>query len=139
MSPWEVNLVQFIDDCAEGSITEPTAALTNFAALARCAPPEFAGLFDRFPDEARVAKLIEADAFVTASMEMVGPYCGILLTRSATGTSSGLVTISNEVEEGSFFCEDPAVAVLGAFARALLALGSDPMFREPPTPSGMLS
>lgn len=137
MSPWEVNLVQFIDDCAEGGITEPTAALSNFAALALCAPPEFAGLFDRFPNEARIARLVEVDAYVTAAMEMVGPYCGILLTRSATGASSGLVTISNEVEEGSFFCEDPAVALLGAFARALLALGTDPTFRD--SPSGMLS
>ena len=126
MSPWESSLVRFVDDCAESRITEPVAALHCFAELRDCAPSEFAGLFDRFPSRDRLQKLIEEEAFLTAAMEMIGPYCGILITRSGEGSSSALVTISREVDEGNFFCDDPAIALLGAFSRSLLALGNNP-------------
>ena len=56
-------------------------------------------------------------------MELVGPYCGILVTRAASGPSSALVSFSGEIEEGNFFGDDPAIALVAACARALLLLG----------------
>ena len=67
-------------------------------------------------------QLIEVDAQICAAMELVGPLCGILVSRSPIGSSSGLVKIVDEVEEGNFFAADPAVALLGAYGRALVSV-----------------
>lgn len=120
MSPWESNLQQFVDDCAERRLADPQEALVNFAELRNSATPEYSGLFDQPVEPKRLQELFDAQAFVCAAIELVGPDCGILITRSASGSASALVTISGEVEEGNFFCDDPAIALVGAFARALL-------------------
>ena len=57
-----------------------------------------------------------------AAMELVGPLCGVLLSRSAGGTASGMVKIIDEVDESNFFAEDPAIALLGAYGTALVAV-----------------
>lgn len=123
MSPWEISVQQFVDDCVEGRLHDPHAALKAFAELRLIAPAKYAALFDQPVTEERLAELCNARAFVCAAMELVGPYCGILVTRAASGPSSALVSFSGEIEEGNFFGDDPAIALVAACARALLLLG----------------
>ncbi|MBX7481889.1 hypothetical protein [Qipengyuania qiaonensis] len=123
MSPWESSVQQYVDDCAEGRLYEPRTALAVFAELRNSAPKKYAGLFDQPVAPARLEELYEARAYVSAAMELVGPYCGVLVTRAASGPSSALVSFSGEIEEGNFFGEDPAIALVAACARALLLLG----------------
>lgn len=126
MSVWDADLQQFIDDCAERRIADPRTALTDFAGIIDLAPPEFAELFESSITAERLDELCRVEAYLCAAVELVGPYCGILVTRSATGSASALVSISSEVEEGNFFGSDPAVTLLAACARALLLLKAAP-------------
>ena len=96
MSPWEISVQQFVDDCVEGRLHDPHAALKAFAELRLIAPAKYAALFDQPVTEERLAELCNARAFVCAAMELVGPYCGILVTRAASGPSSALVSFSGE-------------------------------------------
>ena len=123
MSPWETRVQQFVDDCVEGRLYEPRTALAAFAELRNSAPRKYSGLFDQPMPSARLEELCKVRAYVSAAMELVGPYCGILVTRAASGPSSALVSFSGEIEEGNFFGEDPAIALVAACARALLLLG----------------
>ena len=123
MSPWEARVQQYIDDCVEGRLYEPYAALLAFAELRNSAPPKYAGLFNQPMAPTRLEELCNVRAYVNAAMELVGPHCGILVTRAASGPSSALVSFSAEIEEGNFFCDDPAIALVAACAKALLVLG----------------
>lgn len=126
MSGWDLVLQQFVDDCVERQIADPRAALTDFAGIIDLAPPEFAELFERSITTKRLDELCGVEAYLCAAIELVGPYCGILVTRSATGSASALVSISGEVEEGNFFGDDPTITLLAACARALLLLKAAP-------------
>ncbi|MBO6527423.1 MULTISPECIES: hypothetical protein [unclassified Erythrobacter] len=92
------------------------------AAILDDAPPALAAILSKRADNARLAQLLEVDAQLCAAMELVGPTRGILIGCSAIGSSSGLVKIVDDVEEGNFFADDPAIALLGAYARALVAI-----------------
>lgn len=126
MSGWHMALQQFVDECVERQSLEPEYALLEFATILGNAPAEYAALFDNSVSIERLRELCALQAYLCAAIELVGPYCGILVTRSAGGSSSALVSISDEVEEGNFFGNQPAVALLAAYARALLALGASP-------------
>jgi len=123
MSPWENSVQQYVDDCVEGRLHEPRAALIAFAELRRSAPQKYADLFDQSMTADRLDELCQVRAYVDAAMELVGPYCGVLVTRAASGPSSALVSFSGEIEEGNFFGDDPAISLVAACARALLLLG----------------
>ncbi|EDL49948.1 hypothetical protein [Erythrobacter sp. SD-21] len=126
MSAWYTELQRFIDGCVEEGREQPQSALEEFWSLICKAPPEYALLFENSITAGRLDQLCAADAYLSAAVEMVGPYCGILVTRAATGSSSAVVSISGEAKEGEFFGYDPTVALLAACAHAMLTLGSTP-------------
>ena len=86
------------------------------------APEDLEPLISPRADHVRLARLLEVDAHVSAAIELIGPLGGILLSRSAIGSSSGMVKIVDEVQEGNFFAADPAIALLGAYGSALVAV-----------------
>ena len=123
---WGASLQDFLNDCVEGRITDQREALFSFAGLIDDAPPEFAALFERSITKQRLGELCDVKAYANAAIEMIGPSCGFLVTRSASGSASALVTISSDVEEGNFVGDDPAIALLGACARAMQLVMAGP-------------
>lgn len=122
MSPWESRLLTFVDECSIDGFETASAAILGMAEILEEAPEHIAPLITPRADPARIAALLEVDAHVTAAIELIGPLCGLLISRSAIGSSSGLVKIVEEVEEGNFFAADPAIALLGAYGTALVAV-----------------
>lgn len=122
MSPWEARLLSFVDECSVEGFETASAAVSKMAQILDEAPEQIAPLISPRAESARIAALLEVDAQITAAIELIGPLCGILISRSAIGSSSGLVKIVDEVEEGNFFAADPAIALLGAYATALIAV-----------------
>lgn len=122
MSLWESRILTFVDSCSAGSFETSDDAIWALAAILDEAPPEVAPIVSQRADNDRLAELLDVDAQINAAIELVGPTCGILLTSSPIGSSSGLVKIIDEVEEGNFFASDPAIALLGAYGRALVAI-----------------
>ncbi|KWV94104.1 hypothetical protein ASS64_09680 [Erythrobacter sp. AP23] len=122
MSPWESRILSFVDSCSVGGFQTSHDAIVALAAILDDAPPALAAILSKRADNARLAQLLEVDAQLCAAMELVGPTRGILIGCSAIGSSSGLVKIVDDVEEGNFFADDPAIALLGAYARALVAI-----------------
>ena len=122
MSSWDASLLTFVDSCSVGDSGTAAQAVLAMAEILDTAPAHYAPLISPRADADRIAELLAADAPLCAAMELVGPLCGVLLSRSAGGTASGMVKIIDEVEEGNFFAEDPAIALLGAYGTALVAV-----------------
>ena len=117
MSSWDASLLTFVDSCSVGDFGTAAQAVLAMAEILDYAP-----LISPRAGADRIAELLAADAPLCAAMELVGPLCGVLLSRSAGGTASGMVKIIDEVDEGNFFAEDPAIALLGAYGTALVAV-----------------
>ena len=124
MSQWETNLLSFIECCSMDGFETPADAVLNMDRLLDDAPEEFEPLISPRASRARLSQLLDVDAHVSAAMELVGPLCGVLISSSPIGSSSGLVKIVDEVEEGNFFAADPAIALLGAYGTALIAVSA---------------
>lgn len=122
MSSWDASLLTFVDSCSVGDSGTAAQAVLAMAEILDAAPAHYAPLISPRAGADRIAELLAADAPLCAAMELVGPLCGVLLSRSAGGTASGMVKIIDEVEEGNFFAEDPAIALLGAYGTALVAV-----------------
>ena len=122
MSSWDASLLTFVDSCSVGDSGTAAQAVLAMAEILDATPAHYAPLISPRADADRIAELLAADAPLCAAMELVGPLCGVLLSRSAGGTASGMVKIIDEVEEGNFFAEDPAIALLGAYGTALVAV-----------------
>lgn len=122
MSSWDASLLTFVDSCSVGDFGTAAQAVLAMAEILDAAPAHYAPLISPRADADRIAELLAADAPLCAAMELVGPLCGVLLSRSAGGTASGMVKIIDEVDEGNFFAEDPAIALLGAYGTALVAV-----------------
>ena len=122
MSSWDASLLTFVDSCSVGDFGTAAQAVLAMAEILNAAPTHYAPLISPRADADRIAELLAADAPLCAAMELVGPLCGVLLSRSAGGTASGMVKIIDEVDEGNFFAEDPAIALLGAYGTALVAV-----------------
>lgn len=122
MSPWESRVLSFIDTCSVGGFEKSSNAIVALAEILDDAPAALAKIVSDRADNSRLAQLLEVDAHLCAAMELVGPGRGILITSSSIGSSSGLVKIVEDVEEGNFFADDPAIALLGAYAQALVAI-----------------
>ncbi|MBO9505614.1 hypothetical protein J7348_13375 [Qipengyuania flava] len=122
MSSWDASLLTFVDSCSVGDFGTAAQAVLAMAEILDAAPTHYAPLISPRADADRIAELLAADAPLCAAMELVGPLCGVLLSRSAGGTASGMVKIIDEVDEGNFFAEDPAIALLGAYGTALVAV-----------------
>lgn len=124
MSHWETKLLSFIDCCSMDGFETPSDAVLILDKLLDEAPEELQALISPRASRDRLSQLIEVDAHVSAAMELVGPLCGMLVSSSPIGSSSGLVKIIDEVEEGNFFAADPAIALLGAYGTALIAVNA---------------
>ena len=122
MSSWDASLLTFVDSCSVGDFGVAAQAVLAMAEILDAAPAHYAPLISPRAGADRIAELLAADAPLCAAMELVGPLCGVLLSRSAGGTASGMVKIIDEVDEGNFFAEDPAIALLGAYGTALVAV-----------------
>ena len=122
MSSWDASLLTFVDSCSVGDFGVAAQAVLAMAEILDAAPAHYAPLISPRAGADRIAELLAADAPLCAAMELVGPLCGVLLSRSVGGTASGMVKIIDEVEEGNFFAEDPAIALLGAYGTALVAV-----------------
>lgn len=122
MSSWDASLLTFVDSCSVGDFGTAAQVVLAMAEILDAAPAHYAPLISPRADADRIAELLAADAPLCAAMELVGPLCGVLLSRSAGGTASGMVKIIDEVDEGNFFVEDPAIALLGAYGTALVAV-----------------
>ena len=122
MSSWDASLLTFVDSCSVGDFGTAAQGVLAMAEILDAAPAHYAPLISPRAGADRIAELLAADAPLCAAMELVGPLCGVLLSRSAGGTASGMVKIIDEVEEGNFFAEDPAIALLGAYGTALVAV-----------------
>lgn len=122
MSPWEGRILSFVDTCSVGGFPTSTRAIESLAELLDNAPRALSPHLASRADNARLAQLLAVDAQLCAAVELVGSNRGILITRSAIGASSALVKIADDVEEGNFFADDPVIALLGAYAQALVAV-----------------
>lgn len=122
MLRWESRLLTFIDSCSTNGFDTASDAILAMAEILDDAPDAIVPLISPRAGHGRLARLIAVEADVCAAMELVGPLCGMLISRSAEGSSSGLVKIVEEVEEGNFFAADPAIALLGAYGNALVGL-----------------
>lgn len=122
MSSWDASLLTFVDSCSVGDFGTAAQAVLAMAEILDAAPAHYAPLISPRAGADRIAELLAADAPLCAAMELVGPLCGVLLSRSAGGTASGMVKIIDEVDEGNFFAEDPTIALLGAYGTALVAV-----------------
>ena len=122
MSLWETSLLTFIDCCSMDGFETASEAVLAMAEILDEAPEDIEPLISPRADSARLSQLLEVDAHVSAAMELVGPLGGVLVSRSAIGSSSGMVKIVDEVGEGNFFAADPAIALLGAYGTALVAV-----------------
>ena len=122
MSLWETRILTFVEACSVGGFGAANEAILALADILDEAPEEVAPIISPRASRERLIQLIEVDAQICAAMELVGPLCRLLVSRSPIGSSSGLVKIVDEVEEGNFFAADPAVALLGAYGRALVSV-----------------
>lgn len=122
MSPWQMKLSSFLTACLDAQFIDSRAALQAYLNLKESAPEEFSSLLGQNVSMARLDKLCQLGADLTAAMEIVGPHCGILVSRSVDGSSSALVKYPGASEEGSFFGDDPATSLLAASAQALLTV-----------------
>ena len=102
MSLWETRILTFVEACSVGGFGAANEAILALADILDEAPEEVAPIISPRASRERLTQLIEVDAQI--------------------GSSSGLVKIVDEVEEGNFFAADPAVALLGAYGRALVSV-----------------
>ena len=122
MSLWETQLMSFIDRCSIGGFDSPSEAVVTMAKIIDEAPDHIAPLIYPRADAERIDALLDVDAPVTAAIELIGPLCGVLVSRSPIGAASGLVKIVDEIEEANFFAADPAIALMGAYGTALIGV-----------------
>ena len=97
MSSWDASLLTFVDSCSVGDFGTAAQAVLAMAEILDAAPAHYAPLISPRAGADRIAELLAADAPLCAAMELVGPLCGVLLSRSAGGTASGMVKIIDEV------------------------------------------
>ena len=124
MPLWNTRLLDLVDTCSVDGFATASDAILAMADLLDTAPIQLAPFITPRASRARLARLLEADAAVCAALELVGPLSGVLLSRAAGGSASGMVKIVDEIEEGNLFAADPAIALVGAYGAALVKVSA---------------
>ena len=120
---WQHRLAELAMACA-GSYPEDEAdCLRNAHALLTAAPSPIllAGL--AVPDRARLAELIAAGGGTSAALALLGEECGYLLSRGSDGEHLASVVLPGAAQDVSACGDTPALALIGAIARALALHG----------------
>ena len=91
--------------------------------LARLAPPPYSTIVRCGPDEQAFEALIERAAFEAAATALVGTALSCeVLARSASGMATARVWLDGDAKEAEATEESPALALLQAWTRFMLAL-----------------
>lgn len=106
------------DRAPDGALVHTMACLLNN--LPDCVLRKFGSR----SDASHIETLLEFEAFVDASLALLGDNCGYLLTRSQTGSASAVIIIDGECDEDGYFAESQVAAILGALCGTLLSMSN---------------
>lgn len=101
------------------------ALIRTMASLLNDLPDWVLRKFGSRSDASRIETLLEFEAFVDASISLLGGNCGYLLTRSPTGSASAMITIDGDCDEDGYFAESQVAAILGALCSTILSMSKN--------------
>lgn len=100
------------------------ALIREMASLINDLPDCVIGRLGSRSDASHIETLLETQAFIDASVSLLGNNCGYLLTRSPTGSASAVIIIDGECDEDGYFAESQVVAILGALCGTLISMSN---------------
>jgi hypothetical protein len=123
---WHAKLAEFLDDCVGSTQAEQGARLLEAQDLFASHGTSRAG-FDNPEARGALNELIDAGAAVDAALAMIGSATRFMLSRGGSGTCLATMILSEGAEEVMGEAATPALALLAAYAGALLTqAGRDP-------------
>jgi len=117
---WRRQLGELALACAGSFPAEEAQRLIELRRLLAAAPAPSLIRGLAVPSGERLEQLIAADASESAALAMLGPECGYLLSRGASGQHLASVILPGADEEISAGGDSMALALVGAMALALV-------------------
>lgn len=117
---WRQELGEIALACAGSFPAEEAQRLRDMRRLLAAAPTVALLHGTCVPSADRIDQLIAADAAANAALEMLGPDCGYLLSRGASGQHLASVILPGVDEETSASGDTMALALIGALGLALV-------------------
>jgi len=119
---WAARALDLADLCAVSGPCEEARRLDE--AMALFSPAQRPAGFppDCEPDRARVAALAAAGGTLDATLALIGPRAGFLLSRGPGGSAMATVILPGQTREETAQGATPAMALLGAQLAAVLEL-----------------
>lgn len=125
---WRQELGELALACAGSFPAEEAQRLRDMRRLLAAAPAPMLLRGLAVPTAERLDQLVAADAVPSAALAMLGPECGYLLSRGASGQHLASVILPGADEETSASGDTMALALIGALGLALV----DAELREGP-------
>lgn len=120
VADWEARLEEFLNDCVGSMVTDQAARLRDAETLfVSDARPR--SELDASARRETVRGLIEADAAVDAALAIIGEETAFMLSRGGSGTCLATMILPEGSEEVMGEAATPALALLAAYAAALIS------------------
>jgi hypothetical protein len=118
---WILELSEFIEECERATETHAERILRRFASLQSFAPAKWREKAQPTIKPHRLEQLINASAFESAAIGLLGPSSGYMLSRSADGNCIGSVWLQGGSDEYHARSDSEGIALVAAFATGLFA------------------
>jgi hypothetical protein len=134
---WKWQLDELLCNCAAASGRDSAELLREAFALLSAPPSSIQPLIGRLPDSRHFEALLALGAFESAALALLGDAVGYMLSSSANGASLASIILPGMTQDISAEGANGALALLTAFAAALLQGETKPLSHEhvPANPS----
>lgn len=117
---WLIELSEFIEECDRSSAKDAELVLRRFASLVSVAPPPWARTVRPSITQQRLEQLLNAGAYESAGVGLLGPEFGYMLSRSKNGDCIGSVWLPSDEGENYARAKSEGIALVSACAASIL-------------------